>query len=590
MHSEAAVSSPSAETRLPTQTFLLPGQQFCIGLPWEREGLPVHGLPAALPKPPLAGAPLTLDATHLDADPCAGIEIGKCTVIRRLSQGDAKTLLAVREEAGTSTLVQMRRLDLPEHLLREIRAHAGDAKKWQHPNLARVFDVESGDEGIFWISELASGATLAELAVAAKKAGRGMPLGLALAAVYESALALNELHSRDQAHGLICDASVALSFDGTTRLLDAGLFGCIARNASWGEVLQPMGPYFAPEQVLRGYPPDPKCDVYSLGVVLYECLSGEKVRRGGFEAQVKQASEAHWVPPSSFSVSLAPQLTQVVLKALSPDRAQRYPDALSFAKALREAAGDFVWRTTQRSTFVSELFELRKRREQVLLAALAEYKKNPTRPSLPLIKAASVEIPIIEGIELEELLLPVLKPAPAPKPPGVASAKRLPKVKRRGGSLPAVTAFVAGFSALFALGSPVGLELLEPHAPQAAALIRSLPPTPAQLAKVPYLSSLYPAPPPAPAAEPLAADEGPSMSEEVLPPPEAPALNPAALAQSTVGMLATRLSFVSESPQLTTDALLSGAVHAVGAKPKVAHKKAKSDSVPDAPWLRHGRR
>jgi serine/threonine protein kinase len=490
------LSNPSAETRIPTQTFLLPGQQFCIGLPWEREGLPMHGLPAALPKPPLAGAPLTLDATQLDADPCAGIEIGNCTVIRRLSPGDAKTLLAVREESGISTLVVMRRLDLPEHLLREIRAHAASSKKWQHPNLARVFDVESGDEGIFWISELASGATLAELAVAAKKAGRGMPLGLSLGAVYESALALQELHGRDVAHGLICDASVALSFDGTTRLLDAGLFGCIARNASWGEVLQPMAPYFAPEQVLRGYPPDPKCDVYSLGVVLYECLSGEKVRRGGFDAQVKQAEAAHWVPPSSFSVSLAPALTQVVLKALSTDRAQRYPDAAAFAKALREAAGAFVWRTQQRSSFVSELFELRKRREQVLLAALAEYKKNPTRPSLPLIKAASVEIPIIEGIELAEL--PDLPPPPPADALARPSARKLKKVKRKKGSLPAVTAFVASFSALFAVSSPVGLELLEPRAPKVVETIRALPPTPAQLARVPYLSSLFP--PPAPVA------------------------------------------------------------------------------------------
>ncbi len=585
--------SSSAETRIPTQTFLLPGQQFCIGLPWEREGLPRHGLPAAMPKPPGPGAGVTLDAAQLDADPFAGVEIGRCTVIRRLSVGEAKTLLAVREDGGTTQLVVMRRIDLPEHLAREVRAHAADAVKWRHPSLARVFDCEVCDEGIFWISELASGATVAELSVAAKKSGRGMPLGLSLAAVYESALALQELHGRGVAHGLVCDASVALSFDGTTRVLDAGLFGCIARQASWGEVLQPMGPYFAPEQVLRGYPPDPKCDVYALGVVLYECLSGEKVRRGGFDDQVKQAQQSHWVPPSSFSVSLAPQLTEVVLRALSPDRARRYPDARAFADALREAASAFVWKTAQRASFVSELFELRKRREQVLLAAVAELKKNPTRPSLPLLRAASAEIPVITGVELPELPPPPPPEALAEaRPARVAKPARKAKKVKRGAPLPAVTAFVAGFALTFALASPVGLELLDRYAPKVSEALRAMPPTPA------LLDALRP---PAPAAQAAAPEPEALSSEEVatLPAAEPPPLSPGELAQTaTLGLLAGALGTRPEADTFADAArsarteCLKGALAAAGARHKVSHRKHKADDdVPDVPWLRRkGRR
>src|SRR5438094_335829 len=95
---------------LPTGKYLLPGQQFCIGLPWERDGLPEHGLPP-LPPQPLPGN--TLDDSSLKSDPCAGWEIGSCEVIRRLSPGSVKSLLALRRDAnGVETLVVLKKLEV----------------------------------------------------------------------------------------------------------------------------------------------------------------------------------------------------------------------------------------------------------------------------------------------------------------------------------------------------------------------------------------------------------------------------------------------------------------------------------------------
>ena len=79
----------STENPIPTQTFLLPGQGFCIGLPWERAELPKHGLPALAPKPIVVGNVLDQKA-ELEGDPCAGWEIGRCEVIRRLTPGSAR--------------------------------------------------------------------------------------------------------------------------------------------------------------------------------------------------------------------------------------------------------------------------------------------------------------------------------------------------------------------------------------------------------------------------------------------------------------------------------------------------------------------
>jgi hypothetical protein len=79
-------------TRSPTQTFLLPGQAFCVGLPWKRENLPKHGLTPAKAKP--AGGTTLNQEDALESDRCAGWDLGRCEVIRRLSPGSARRLLA----------------------------------------------------------------------------------------------------------------------------------------------------------------------------------------------------------------------------------------------------------------------------------------------------------------------------------------------------------------------------------------------------------------------------------------------------------------------------------------------------------------
>ena len=66
----------------------------------------------------------------------------------------------------------MRRLELPEVLGREVRNHAEWAARYSHPNLARVYDCEIGDEGVFWVTSFSSGATLAEVAALMRRQGQ----------------------------------------------------------------------------------------------------------------------------------------------------------------------------------------------------------------------------------------------------------------------------------------------------------------------------------------------------------------------------------------------------------------------------------
>lgn len=395
----------STETRIPTQTFLLPGQQFCIGMPWERAELPARGLPPASPK--LAAARLTLRDEKERADPCEGWELGACRVLRRLSDDSARTLLAVRsDEIDGPSLVVMRRLELPEVLAREARNHAEWAARYSHPNLARVFECELGDEGAFWVTQLCSGATLAEVAALMRRQGQGVPLGLTLAVVLEAARALAELHSAGAAHGLLRDQSIAVTLDGTARLLDTGLFRCLGQGPSWLEVREVMGPYFAPEQLLEGRLPDAKTDVYSLGVVLYEGITGEQVRRGKtFEQQVKLVKSGNLVPPSRLNVAVGPALDEVLQRALAPERSKRYANAREFALALNEAASAFMWRPKLRAQFITKHFDERRRQDESLRDMLARLPRRAPTPVPVLARVRTLAEAVIPSIALTPLFL-----------------------------------------------------------------------------------------------------------------------------------------------------------------------------------------
>lgn len=459
--------STSTETRIPTQTFLLPGQQFCIGLPWERADLPAKGVPALPPR--LAAAKLTLRDEKERADPCEGWELGACRVLRRLSDDSARTLLAVRtDDTNGHELVVMRRLELPEVLAREARNHAEWAARYSHPHLARVFDCEIGDEGVFWVTQLSSGATLAEVAALMRKQGQGVPLGLTLAVVQEAARALMELHSAGAAHGLIRDQSIAVTLDGSARLLDTGLFRCLAQGPSWLEVREVMGPYFAPEQLLEGRLPDAKTDVYSLGVVLYEGITGEPLRRGKtFEQHVKAVKGGHFVAPSRLNVAVGPALDEVIQRALSPDRSKRYANAREFSAALGEAASAFMWRTALRSQFITKHFDERRRQDEALKEMLAHLPPPPPR----LVTAESAVTVIPSAALPPPVLAPrVMIQRPGPRPSAPRKAGKKVKSSRTLAPLLGVLAALVGYVA-----ATVELPWTKAPAPAPVAVVKLAP-------------------------------------------------------------------------------------------------------------------
>jgi serine/threonine-protein kinase len=402
-----------------------------------------------------------------DDDPTTGWLAGSNEIVCRLSP---RHFLALRGEAH---FVVIERLDVEPASLTELRQHAMATANLSHPNLAKVYGCDTCDEGTFWVTELVPGATLSEIRAACKKAGKSLPYGLVFGVIHEAALALGELHGRRRAHGNVRDGNLLVGFSGTAKVLNPGVMDSIQR-----------------------LPPDPVTDVFVLSNLLYECLTGQGHQGPAF------------APPSSFNHALEKPIDDLLARALGSDRSRRFKTGAELAKALKAAAGAFIWKPAQRAEFVQGLFRNRQRRGELIthgasarLAALraeraaakaaaeeaaahAEFIKQTTEITAVDINIEPSISPVVVGQLLEEL--PPPKPAEPPKPP-----REVYSVPKRAVLLSA--AAIAGI-----VGCVTLVNLMTDHPDDAGGKVIA-PPIPI-LVPVAVAAPAAPAPAPAPAA------------------------------------------------------------------------------------------
>jgi len=214
---------------------------------------------------------------------------------------------------------------------REARAAARVA----HPNVVTVFDVGEHDDVPFIVMEQLSGRTLAdELADGALAAPRVRTLGLEVLGAVAAAHRLGVIH-RD-----LKPANILLTDDGHAKVADFGI-AKVAEDASATTTGLGFGTaaYTAPER-LRGEPATPASDVYAVGVVLFEALTG----RAAFRADTPLAlaalvaeGRAPFRPEDR--ATREPVLVDVVERAMAPDPAERFGTAAEMAAALGAPAG-----------------------------------------------------------------------------------------------------------------------------------------------------------------------------------------------------------------------------------------------------------
>jgi serine/threonine-protein kinase len=222
--------------------------------------------------------------------------------------------------------------DLRRRFLREARL----AARLAHPNVVRVFDVGDDDGRPFIAMEYVEGETLAELLA---RRGRLRPSEVASLGV-QACAALAAAHAAGLVHRDVKPQNLLLGADGSLRLGDFGIaFGHEGTQLTLvGTVLGTAG-YLAPEQA-RGEQVTAAADIYAVGAVLYELLTGEPVRSPGSLAELGAPDSVH-PPDLAGRVPDAPvELVAAVTACLSFRPEDRPSSAAALARLLAPAASE----------------------------------------------------------------------------------------------------------------------------------------------------------------------------------------------------------------------------------------------------------
>jgi hypothetical protein len=262
--------------------------------------------------------------------------IGRYGLKFRIGEGGLGTVFAAYDPL-LSRLIAIKTLhvDLPrderEQFNRMFLNEARAAGSLSHPHIVTVYDAGISPQGMYIAMELLRGKDLRQLL-----RGNWRPIhGHAAIIVRRVADALGYAHSKGVVHRDIKPANIFMVGRTQPRVLDFGI-ASVAHRADDRQSIQGSPYYMAPEQ-LRGQPTDRRTDVYSLGVVLYELLAGERPYKGDSLPEITKAVlKGSPTPLHQLVPGLHPDLEEITMRAMSLDPERRYRSARAMSRDLRQ--------------------------------------------------------------------------------------------------------------------------------------------------------------------------------------------------------------------------------------------------------------
>ena len=229
--------------------------------------------------------------------------------------------------------------------VKKFRSEAQAAAGLTHPNIVNVFDV-GDDEGVYYIvMELIEGITLKEYI---SKKGK-LSVKEATSIAIQVSMGLEAAHSHGIVHRDVKPQNIIISTDGKVKVTDFGIARAASSNTISSNVMGSVH-YSSPEQVRGGYS-DEKSDIYSLGITLYEMVTGRVPFDGDTTVAIAiKHLQEEMVPPSIYAPDLPYSLEQIILKCTQKSVDRRYnkmEDVIADLKhSLIDPQGDFVKLTT----------------------------------------------------------------------------------------------------------------------------------------------------------------------------------------------------------------------------------------------------
>jgi eukaryotic-like serine/threonine-protein kinase len=288
------------------------------------------------------------EAPQLVAAPEA-LVVGRYELRAQLAKGGIATVYLgrLRGAGGLHRVVAIKRLhthlraddDASTMFLDEARV----ALRVKHPNVVHAVDVVLRDDEIFIVMEYIEGTSLSQLLRCVSKANEQIPVRIGASIVAHTLHGLHAAHEarneRGESLGIIhrdvSPQNLLVGTDGVARVLDFGVAKTVSQMhvTRHGEVKGKIA-YMAPEQLL-GAPLTRAVDVFAVGIILWEVLTGHRLFYGDNDGEVvRRLLQVPIPPPSTLNAALSSDVDQLVLRALERDPAARFSTAEEMAVAL----------------------------------------------------------------------------------------------------------------------------------------------------------------------------------------------------------------------------------------------------------------
>jgi serine/threonine protein kinase len=268
-----------------------------------------------------------------------GQTLGKYRVLDALGRGGmAQVYRGYHPQLDRYVALKVLRSDLVEQdeFLGRFKREAHAVSGLRHPNIVQVFDFDVQDDLHYMVMELLDGDTLRARLNEYRVRGERMPLAEILRVLIHVLSGLEYAHGEGVVHRDIKPANIMLTKRGQAVLTDFGIAQILGNTQhTVSGVLMGTLNYMAPEQGLKGTC-DERSDIYSLGIVFYEMLTGYTPFDADTPLAILMKHLNDPLPlPSQVDPSLPRDLEQIVLKALAKDPDDRYQSAEEMAQAMQ---------------------------------------------------------------------------------------------------------------------------------------------------------------------------------------------------------------------------------------------------------------
>ncbi len=403
------------------------------------------------------------------------MRFGKYIVLDRISAGGMAEVYRAKEirESGFSKVIALKRMlegvATDATMAPMFVDEAKLAAQLVHPNIAQTLELGRIDDALYIAMELVWGRDLKAITKACSAKHIPFPVGIACYIVAKAAEALDFAHTARGADGKpmrlvhrdVSPHNIMLDHDGEVKVIDFGVAKAESKSSETvAGVIKGKFSYMAPEQV-TGAPVDARTDIFALGIVLYELLSGERLYDGSSAFSIFDKVVNQPAPRLGNVVRVAPELEEIVARCLAKKPEDRFESAAQLADALapfriqeRSIVGARETKALLKQLYPNDEVEMREKvkryqeiREVDCVDARDEVMRDTPIGETQILAQSELAHELVGGT-YGNAAPTTLYPALAPPPPGPVAREQRPTDEMRPAQPRRGLAIAIGLSAL----------------------------------------------------------------------------------------------------------------------------------------------